>query len=88
MTDPALYLVADGSRYIVVEDLVLGREKFNLALAARLANDEIARIKLAMSKLDDDSGAYENLRNELNDLEMLVADFGDRLEVLMNLPGL
>ncbi|WP_293373831.1 hypothetical protein [Nevskia sp.] len=41
-----------------------------------------------MSKLDDDSGEYENLRNELNDLEMLVADFGDRLEVLMNLPGL
>jgi hypothetical protein len=65
---------------------LLAREKQNLILAMRLAREKIAIIQAKMDTLDDTSEEYDQLQDEKNDHEMLVSDFEDRYEDLLNMP--
>jgi cell division protein FtsB len=56
----------------------------NLILTIRLARQEIARIEIKMNMQDDCSREYDELQDEKNDLEMLISDFEDQLEDLLN----
>ena len=84
---PSLYHISDGQCYILLEDELLGREKQNLILAIKLANEKIVTITERMELLDDSSEEYDDLQDEKNDLEFMVSDFEDRFEIILNKPS-
>lgn len=86
MNQDSIYLVNEGKCYILVEEESVGREKNNLILAIKLAKKEIEIIKNKMNSMDDNSEKYDVLQDELNDHEMLISDFEDRFEDLINRP--
>lgn len=86
MSDSSIYHVENGECYILVQKNLLGREKQNLILAMRLAREKIAIIQVKMDTLDDTTEEYDQLQDEKNDHEMLVSDFEDRYEDLLNMP--
>lgn len=85
MNEPTSYRAENGTCYIAVEKSLLGREKQNLILAIRLAREKISHLEAKMDLLDDSSAEYDELQDEKNDCELLVSDFEDRCEDLLNL---
>jgi hypothetical protein len=86
MTENTIYHIDNGKCYILVEEEAVGREKQNLKLAIKLARGKIEEIGEKMSLLDEDSDEYDDLQDNLNDHELLVSDFEDRFEDLLNIP--
>ena len=84
---PSLYYISDGKCYTLLEDELLGREKQNLILAIKLANEKIVSITERMEQFDDDSEEYDDLQDEKNDLEFMISDFEDRFEIILNKPS-
>lgn len=83
----SIYHIENGKCYTLLEDEVLGREKQNLILAIKLANEKIRNISDKMDVIDDGSEKYDDLQDEKNDLEFMISDFEDRFEVILNKPS-
>jgi hypothetical protein len=81
------YHIENGKCYTLLEDELVGREKQNLMLAIKLANEKIFQISERMETIDDGSEEFDDLQNEKNDLEFMISDFEDRFEVLLNKPS-
>ncbi len=86
MNNNSIYHVENGKCYILVEEESVGREIQNLKLAINLAQEKIKGIKEKMNVIDDESEEYDEFQDRLNDYELLVSDFEDRFEDLLNRP--
>ncbi len=86
MGQTSIYHIENGKCYILVEEESVGREKQNLKLAIKIARGKIKEIKEKMDLLDEDSTQYDDLQDDLNDHELLISDFEDRFEDLLNKP--
>jgi len=86
MSQTSIYHIENGKCYILVEEESVGREKQNLKLGIKIAKDKIKEIKAKMNLLDKDSTEYDNFQDNLNDHELLISDFEDRFEDLLNRP--
>ncbi len=87
MPSPSLYHIENGNCYTLLEDELIGREKQNLILAIKLANEKIEVLNAKMESLKDDTEEYDDLQDKKNDLEFMISDFEDRFEVLLNKPS-
>ena len=80
------YIVNEGQYYLLLEQDQISREIANLEWCVKKANERIAEIEKQMESLDEDSNEYDALEEEANDLRMLVHDFTERFEDIINLP--
>ncbi|MCF6236108.1 MAG: hypothetical protein L3J70_07010 [Gammaproteobacteria bacterium] len=87
MSFPSLYHIENGKCYVLLEDELIGREKQNLILATKLANEKIEALNSKMDSLVDDTEEYDDLQDEKNDLEFMISDFEDRFEIILNKPS-
>jgi hypothetical protein len=86
MQPPSIYHLENGRYYMLVEEQSVGREMANLQLAIQMSTVKIGEIEARMSAMDDDTDEYTTLQDEMNDHQMLIADFKNRLGDLANLP--
>jgi len=87
MTDMSTFHVENGNCYILVENVAASREVQSLKLAIALGLEKIEHIKQAMNALADDTAEYDDLQDELNEFEMMISDFEDRSNELLNRPS-
>lgn len=87
MTDMSIYHVENGNCYIFVGNVAANREVQSLKLAIALGREKIEHIKQAMNSLADDTAEYDDLQDKLNDYEMMISDFEDRSNDLLNRPS-
>lgn len=83
---PPLYQIVNGKCYILLEDDLASREEGNLVMAIKLARAKIISIEKEMKTFEDDSEEYDELQDEKNDHEFMIADFENRFEILLNVP--
>jgi RNA binding exosome subunit len=88
MSQSSSHIVQDGIFYVRVDPQRIGSELESLKLAIRLAGEKIAAIKVEMAEVDEDSEHYDQLQDQLNDYELMISDFEDRVEDLILLPPL
>ena len=84
--EPPIYHIENGHCYILLEEDFASRETSNLIIAIKLAREKIACLQQAMQSLEEDSEEYDQLQDEKNDHEFMIADFEHRFERLLNLP--
>ena len=80
------YIIKGEQYYLLLEQDQINREISNLEWCVKKANERITEIEKQMNQLDDESNEYDALEEEANDLRMLVADFTNRFEDIINLP--
>jgi hypothetical protein len=88
MQTSSIYHLENGRHYILVEEQAVGREMANLQLAIRMSSAKITEIQAQMAMLDDGSDEYNDLQDEMNDHQILISDFNNRLDDLAKLPAL
>ena len=82
------YVIKDEQYYVFLEQDQISREISNLEWCVKKANERITEIEGRMDQLGDESNEYDALEEEANDLRMLVADFTNRFEDIINLPDI
>ncbi|MDH5328112.1 MAG: hypothetical protein OEZ68_18625 [Gammaproteobacteria bacterium] len=80
------YIVSEGEYYLLLEQDQISREIANLEWCVKKANERISELEKQMESLDEDSNEYDALEEEANDMRMLVRDFTERFEDIINLP--
>jgi hypothetical protein len=86
MNEISSYHVENGNCYILVQAIAANREIKSLMLAIDLGNEKIQKIKKDLTSIHDDSIEYDRLQDALNDHEMMISDFEDRIYDLQNRP--
>jgi ribosome assembly protein YihI (activator of Der GTPase) len=82
------YVINDGQYYLLLDRSQISREISNLEWCVKKAKDRIAHLQKQMELLDEDSDEYDGFEEETNDLRMLIDDFTERFEDIINLPKL